>query len=736
MYAEQVKDRRADNSIIILLVKNKSPLPLVRGVNFPYNVHDTLRNTMTDHQKIQQLREQIRYHNVRYHIYDEPEISDRAYDALFAELIALEEQHPELITPDSPTQKLAVSLQKELGEARHHGRLLSLENSYNAEDLYAFDERVKRLLGKPADADIAYLVDPKYDGLSIALTYVDGKFTRAATRGDGEVGEDVTQNIQTIASVPLHLLGTHEGILEVRGEVLMSKASFADLNEKRAAEGQPLFANPRNAAAGSVRQLDPRVTAERNLDIYFYDITYADSYPWATHTEELDFLASSGLRASTPFACANIAEAVAYVHAMESKRAGFPYEIDGLVLRLADAHAFRSLGETGHHPRGAAAYKFPAQEEMTILEGIEIQVGRTGVLTPVAHVQPVEVAGVMVRRATLHNIEGIHRKDVRVGDTIILRRAGDVIPQIVKPVLAKRPSNTVPFSMPMRCPACASTAVQLPEEVALRCINASCPAQIKERLIHFVSKGAMDIDGFGRRSIAMLADAKLLTHFSDIYTLADKQEQVLPLLYEEATLEKKGVLEQSGLFSTMADTQELKRWTNLVASIDASKKQSSDRLLFGLGIRFVGKKLAKVLAESVSSLWDLAQMSKDQLVALPEIGDKVAESILDFFQTESNIEELRRLEAMGLSLQGRAPTLATGPLSGKTFLFTGTLSTRSREEAQKFVEELGGTILSSVSKNLSFLVVGEKPGSKVAKAEKLGVPILSEDQWLAMLEKT
>lgn len=689
---------------------------------------------MSPEARIEELRSLIRYHNVRYYIDDEPEISDREYDRLFEELRTLEEAHPTLLRPDSPTQRLAVEMQKEFGSAEHYGQLLSLENTYNAEDLFAFDARIKKLLQLPADATVDYMVDPKYDGLSIALTFEEGRYVRAATRGDGQVGENVTENIKTIGSVPLHLQGDHEGILEVRGEVLMSKQAFADLNDKRAEQGLSLFANPRNAAAGSVRQLDPRVTAERHLDIYFYDITHAPSFPWLSHEQELDFLRRSGLRASQGTLCHGMEEVLAHIRAMEPRRDAFPYEIDGLVVRLASAEDFRKLGETGHHPRGAVAYKFPAQEEMTVLEAIELQVGRTGVLTPVAHVRPVSVGGVLVSRASLHNHEDITRKDLRVGDTVVIRRAGDVIPQIVKPVLSHRPSDAVAFDLPTTCPSCGAHVVQLPEEVALRCINSSCPAQVTERLIHFVSKQAMDIDGFGRRSMELLTEQGILTHFSDLYTLHTRQREVLPLLYDAGTLEKKGFLQQGDLFAQTQDTTDLKRWHNLISAIEASKSQGSDRLLFGLGIRFVGKKLSRTLACAVPSLWDLGKRTKEELMTLPEVGEKVAESLVDFFATPENIAELRRLEESGLSFAGLTPTEREGILSGKTFLFTGTLGTMTREEAQGLVEQHGGTILSGVSKKLHYLVVGDAPGSKVAKAQALGLPILSESQFLALLQ--
>lgn len=672
-------------------------------------------------QRIEELRKLLRYHNYKYYVEDDPEISDKGYDSLFSELKDLETQHPELITPDSPTQKLAVQLQKEFAQAAHYRPLLSLDNTYNAEDLRAFDERVKRGLKLSPEENIIYDVEPKYDGLSMAVVYRDGRFDRATTRGNGEVGENVTENIKTIASVPLALLGDVPGILEVRGEVIMTKESFARLNEKRTEEGQPLFANPRNAASGSVRQLDPAITAERRLDVVFYDVTFHDHLTWKTHEEELQFLRHSGIKASVAKQCASIDEVIAYVQGMEEKRHSFPFDIDGMVIKVADTGRREELGTTGHHPRGAIAYKFPAQEEVTLLEDIAIQVGRTGVLTPVAHVSPVEVAGVTVSRATLHNLEDIQRKDLRVGDYVVIRRAGDVIPQIVKPLLARRPANSVAFSMPDHCPSCGAAVVQLPEEVALRCVNASCPAQIKERLIHFVSKHAMDIDGFGRRSIELLVDHGLLTSFSDLYTLKDHKDAVLPLLYEAATLEK-GKLE-------------LKRWQNLVDAIDASKKQGLDRLLFGIGIRFVGRKLARTIASHVDSLWDMPGLTRETLTQWDEIGDKVAESLVDFFAMEENLAQLHALEDAGISLKGISTPVpvADGVLAGKSFLFTGTLTTMAREAAASLVEQHGGTVLSSVSKNLGFLVVGEKPGSKVAKAAKLGVPAISEKEFLAML---
>ena len=684
---------------------------------------------MKPQQRIDELRELLRYHNYKYYVEDEPEISDREYDRLFDALKDLEKAHPELITPDSPTQKLRVQVQKEFEPASHYRPLLSLDNTYNPEDLRAFDERVKRFLKLEMDETIIYEVEPKYDGLSMAVVYRDGRYERATTRGDGQTGENVTENIRTISSVPLALLGSVPGILEIRGEVLMTKKSFAHLNEKRADEGMPLFANPRNAAAGSVRQLDPVITAARRLDVVFYDVTYHDHLTWKSHEEELAFLRRAGIKASTAHTCPSIETVIEYIQSMEVKRHDFPFDIDGMVIKVQDTAMREALGTTGHHPRGAIAYKFPAQEEVTLLKEISIQVGRTGVLTPVAKVEPIEVAGVIVSRATLHNLEDITRKDIREGDHVIIRRAGDVIPQIVKAILTKRPKNSKPFTMPDICPSCGSHVVQLPEEVALRCVNASCPAQLKERLIHFVSKHAMDIDGFGRRSIELLVDNGLLQRFSDLYDLKNHAQKVLPLMYDEGTLEKSGAL-QGELFQPTETKHDLKRWQNLVQAIEDSKKQTLDRLLFGIGMRFVGRKLARTLAEHVSDVWELAQTPLEVLIEWEEIGAKVAESIADFFKTEENLAELRRLEAMGISMRGLQVHKKEGPLLGQTYLFTGTLGSMTREAAAAKVEQLGASVVSTVSKNLSFLVVGEKPGSKVAKAQKLGVEMLDETAFL------
>lgn len=689
---------------------------------------------MNVHTRLEELRQLLRYHNYKYHIEDDPEISDREYDRLFDELKELEAKHPELVTPDSPTQKLAIHVQKEFEQASHYRPLLSLDNTYNPDELRAFDERVKRGLKLESDEAIQYEVEPKYDGLSMAVVYRNGRFERATTRGNGEVGENVTENIKTIATIPLALLGEVPGVLEIRGEVIMTKDSFAKLNEKRLEEGTQLFANPRNAAAGSVRQLDPGITACRRLDAIFYDVTYHDHLAWPTHNEELAFLRKAGLKTSSVHVCASIEEVIAYIQSMEDKRHSFPFDIDGMVIKVADSKRREQLGTTGHHPRGAIAYKFPAHEEVTVLEQIGIQVGRTGVLTPVAHVTPVEVAGVTVSRATLHNLEDIQRKDLREGDHVIIRRAGDVIPQIVKAVLAKRPKNSKPFHMPEHCPACGAAVVQLPEEVALRCVNASCPAQIKERLIHFVSKHAMDIDGFGRRSIELLVDNGILLRFSDLYMLHQQASAVLPLLYDESTLEKAGVLQQDLFAVPPTEKQDLKRWTNLLEAIEASKSQGLDRLLFGIGIRFVGRKLAKTLAAEVVDIWELARAPRERLMLWPEVGEKVAESIEDFFKTAENMEELQRLEAQGIAMTGLPKNLVTeGSLAGKSFLFTGTLASLGRDQAAALVEAHGGRVLGSVSKNLNFLVVGEKPGSKVEKAQKLGIPILTEEAFIRII---
>ncbi len=689
--------------------------------------------------RIEELRSLIRYHNQRYHVEDNPEISDKEYDTLFEELLQLEKKYPHLVTSDSPTQRLAVEIQKEFVSAQHFSPLLSLANTYNAEELLEFDERTRRFLGIDQDAPLSYGVELKYDGLSVALVYRDGILERAATRGNGQIGENITANIKTIASLPLKI-ETPLSMIEIRGEVLMSKKAFADLNTSRMDEGLSLFANPRNAASGSVRQLDVSVTAKRKLDLIVYDIiSQSDEMQFSSHEEELRALRSSGLKATDTHICTTIQDVIAYADQVELQRNDFPFEIDGLVIKVLSTAYRERLGATEHHPRGAIAYKFPAQEEVTKLNSIEIQVGRTGVLTPVAHLEPIHVGGVTVSRATLHNMDELEKKDLREGDFVVIKRAGDVIPHVIKPVVERRTGNERPFHMPTICPECQAAVVRLPGEVAFRCINTDCPAQTVLRLIYFVSKDAMDIDGFGKKYVERFVQTGLVRSIADIFTLKYHQEEVAKVLYSEekiAVLQKKNVY-QNSLFSEedTAGAGQMKLLTNVLSSIEEAKNRGLERVITGLGIRYVGKKTAKVLTSSISHISDLYAYTLDDFNNVEGIGPIVAESLYDFFSSDQNRALLGHLEELGVQLRNeQTTTFSSHILQGKTFLFTGTLQTMTREQAEKLVEENGGSIVSGVSGKLSYLVVGEKAGSKLAKAEKLQIQILSENDFLSLLQ--
>lgn len=691
--------------------------------------------------RLTELRTLLRYHNQKYHIEDNPEISDRAYDDLFQELKDLEQQYPEFITPDSPTQKLLIAIQKDFKQAEHKKPLLSLDNTYNAEELREFDVRCKKLAEKEM---LSYVVEQKYDGLSIAVTYVDGVFSRAATRGDGKWGEDVTENIKTIGSIPQSL---QEKIpfLEVRGEVLMTKEIFERLNVMRMEEGSSLFANPRNAAAGAIRQLDPNITASRKLDAIFYDITYSEGLPtFTSHSEELQFLREKGLKVAEDMVCKDMEEVIELSKKMEEMRNDHPFEVDGMVIKVDDVSLYETMGYTEHHPRFAIAYKFKAQEEITKLEDIIIQVGRTGVLTPVAILAPVQLAGVSVSRASLHNMDEVAKLDIRVGDYVLVKRAGEVIPKVIKTIPERRNGSETIFSIPTHCPVCHAHAIRLPEEVAYRCPNLSCPAQIGERLKYFVSKEAMDIDGLGEKYIEAFVSGGLIKTFVDIYYLKDRLSELLPLLYEPEKVKKiteEGLVQQdifgTATVSDLPSKTSLKLLKNLLSSIEASKEKGIDRIFTGMGIKYIGKKTARTITEHVQSLWDLVSMTKEELENIPGVGAKSAESVFDYMQQEENRELLRQLETVGFSFMKKVDVSRNqaGALSGMTILFTGTLTTMTRPEASERAAALGASIADTLTKQVTHLVVGEKAGSKLEKAKKMQITILTEDEFLNLVEK-
>ena len=664
----------------------------------------------TAKKQIAELRERLSYHSYRYYALDSPEISDAEYDRMMVDLRSLEEQHPELITPDSPTQRVGAAPLAEFGTVEHPKPLLSLANVFSDDELLAWHKRISNLVPNQA---MDFVCELKMDGLAVALTYVDGKLMRGATRGDGFRGEDIKQNLRTIKSIPLAVPKNAPRKFEVRGEVYLSKKGFEKLNRERAAEELPLFANPRNAAAGSLRQLDPRVTARRPLDIYIYAIGYIDDPSVkapATHWEMMEYLKSLGFRIS-PYSAktANIDEATRYYHRWCDWREKLDFEADGVVIKVNSLALQETLGAVGHDPRWAVAYKFPAIQATTKLLDIGINVGRTGSLNPYAILEPVSVSGVTIKRATLHNEEDIRRKGLRIGDTVIVQRAGDVIPEIVAPVISKRTGEEKEFVMPDRCPSCGSEVYKSADEAAARCTNASCPAQLHRLVEHFVSRNAMDIDGVGEKIAASLISNGLVKDASDLYYLT--KEQLLTI---------NGIEEKSA--------------NNMLEAIDESKGRSLERLIFALGIRHVGAEIADILANHFGSIDALSQATEEELTQIPAIGPKIAGSIVAFFQKAVNRSIIERLEQAGVALKEREGAKKDLPFKGQQFVLTGTLASFTRSEAETRIKALGGGVGSSVSKKTTYVVAGADPGSKLEKARKLGVKIIGEDEFLKLIK--
>lgn len=653
------------------------------------------------------LKAEVQRHNHLYHTLDRPEISDREYDKLFQELLDLEAQHPELRTIDSPSLRVGGEPLDMFTKRPHRTPMLSLSNTYSVEDLAEFDARVKKALLR--DADVEYFCEPKLDGLAVELIYENGLLVGALTRGDGAVGEDITANIRTIPSVPLRLLGpAAPPLLEVRGEVLMLKDDFLELNKAQEQDEEQVFANPRNAAAGTLRQLDSRITAKRPLRFFGYGSGVIEGAAFKTQESFEDALESWGFamvsshkkfRLRRP--CPNIDAVVEYYLGLEKIRHDLPFEIDGIVVKVNSWALQSDLGMVARSPRWASAAKYQPDQVATVVERIEVQVGRTGVLTPVAVMRPVKVGGVTVTNATLHNAEEVARKDVRVGDTVIIQRAGDVIPEVVSVDLDRRPRNSAPFEMPATCPACSGKTVASEEEVAIRCSNPKCPAVLKESLKHFVGRRAMNVEKLGDKLIDRFVDEGLVASFADLYRL---------------TPEKISKLERQGEKSTQI----------LINSLEKSKQSSLPRLIFGLGIRFVGEQTAKELANHFRTVESFLATSEEELLGIPDVGAKVARSIKDWVDRPAHRKELQELERLGVKA-GSAPK-KEGTLSGLSFLITGTLPVK-RDQAGALIEENGGKLLSSVSSKLSYLVVGEEPGSKLERAEQLGVKILD---WTAL----
>ena len=669
---------------------------------------------------INELRDILRFHEHRYYVLDEPLISDYEYDNLYKDLEKIEAETPELITPDSPTQRVGNSLNKEFVTVPHLVPMLSLENSYNAEDLIEWDKRGRKLINTD---EIEYSVEPKFDGASISLIYENDILVRAATRGDGTKGDDITTNIKQVKSIPLSAKFSDYGIqkIEIRGEVLMTKQSFKKYNEHLVEQGLAPLANPRNAASGSLRMKDPMVVRKRNLEAILYHISYVNGQSSVvnrqlqTHSSSLEMLWQLGFKspAKEKKVLSGIEDVIKFCNDFEKKREDLPYEIDGIVIKVNDVELQQRMGSTTHHPRWAMAFKFKARQATSKLINVEFQVGRTGAITPVAKIDPVPIGGVTVTSISLFNPDVVKEKDVRIGDTVLVERAGDVIPYIVKPLIELRKGTEKKIVFPTKCPVCGDELVKPEGEAVLRCVNINCKAQVVERIIHFVSKDAMDIRSFGAANIIKFYEMGLLKDIPGIYTLG---------------YEKISQLEGFGQRSI----------DNLKTAIYNSKSQSLNRLIFGLGIRYVGEATAKTLAKAVDHLLDFEKFSLEELQNLEDVGIKVAGSIYQFFHLADNIEMVKKLEKLGVNLKNTKKEVEiNGKLDQQTFLFTGSLPTLKRSEAEELVEKNGGRLLGSVSSKLNYLVVGEDAGSKLDKAKKISsIKIISEEEFLKMIQKT
>ncbi|MFE8701319.1 NAD-dependent DNA ligase LigA [Cytobacillus sp. FJAT-54145] len=663
----------------------------------------------TAEKKVKELHTLLNQYNYEYHVLDKPSVPDVEYDRLVKELNQLEEQYPELRTPDSPTQRVGGAPLDLFEKVQHQTSMLSLGNAFNEQDLRDFDRRIRQVVGD----HFSYVCELKIDGLAVSLRYENGLFVQGATRGDGTVGEDITANLRTIRSIPLRINDAVS--IEVRGEAFMPKSSFEALNKVKEEKGEEPFANPRNAAAGSLRQLDPRIAASRNLDIFLYNIADVGETGVVSHSEGLDLLDKLGFKTNKERRrCANIEEVLQYVEGWGEKRPSLPYDIDGIVIKVDSLEQQQELGTTAKSPRWAIAYKFPAEEVVTTLKAIELSVGRTGVVTPTAILEPVRVAGTTVQRASLHNEDLIREKDIKIGDQVVIKKAGDIIPEVVNVLADKRTGDELDFHMPTHCPECESELVRLDGEVALRCINPKCPAQIREGLIHFVSRDAMNIDGLGEKVISQLFAEQLINDVADIYSLT--KEQLLGL-------------ERMGEKSV----------NNLLTAIEASKANSLEKLLFGLGIRHVGAKAAKTLAQQFETMDSLADATKEQLIAINEIGEKMADSIVSFFELEEVSELINELKLAGVNTAYKGPKPVSAAESssifaGKTIVLTGKLEQLTRNEAKEKIEALGGNVSGSVSKKTDILIAGEDAGSKLTKAQDLGIEIWNEERLVEELK--
>ena len=661
--------------------------------------------------RAEELRKRLNQWSREYYVEDKPTVEDYVYDKEYAELVAIEEQYPDLITSDSPTQRVGGKVLEGFEKVTHDIPLYSLNDVFSKEELIAFDQRVQKAVGRVVD----YCCELKIDGLSVSLRYEDGNFVRGATRGDGTVGENITENLKTVRSVPIKLKEPMN--IEVRGECFMPKRSFVQLNQDREAEGKDIFANPRNAAAGSLRQLDSKITAKRNLDTFLY--TVADFGPMQAKTQydALEELEKIGFHTNREKRlCHSIDEVWSYIEEYHDKRVDLPYEIDGIVIKVNEFSLQDQLGFTIKAPRWAAAYKFPPEEVETLIENIEWTVGRTGVVTPTAIMTPVRVAGTTVSRASLHNGDYIKLKDIRLKDTVLIYKAGDIIPEVSQVVLDKRPKDSEEYQLPTHCPVCGSELVHLDEEVALRCINPKCPAQMKEGLNHFVSRNAMNIDGLGPRVLEQMYDKKLVADVADLYKLTEEELLTLDKIKEKSA-------------------------NNILTAIDNSKDNSVERLIFGLGIRHVGAKAAKILAEHFGDLETLSKSDYESIIALDTIGDIIADSVVTYFSNAEVNELMNELKQAGVNFEYKGLRNAQlqeveSPFKEKTVVLTGKLTRFTREEAKETIENLGGKVTGSVSKKTDIVVAGEDAGSKLTKAQELGIEVWTEDQMADALAKS
>ncbi|MGF7429725.1 NAD-dependent DNA ligase LigA [Thermoanaerobacterium thermosaccharolyticum] len=659
---------------------------------------------MTIEERIKELKDKLNHHNYMYYVLDRPEISDYEYDMMMRELIKLEEEHPEFKTPDSPTQRIGGEPIKEFEPFTHVVVMQSLANAFTEGELRDFDRRVRSSVG-----DVEYVVELKIDGLSVELIYENGIFTIGSTRGDGYVGENVTNNLKTIKSIPLRLKDNLN--LIVRGEVFMPRASFEKLNEERELNGESLFANPRNAAAGSLRQLNPKITAKRDLDIFVFNLQRIEGVELKTHVEALEFLKEQGFKVSPHLKkCKNIDEVIEDINYIRTIRDSLPYDTDGAVVKVNDLEKREILGSTVKDPRWAIAFKYPAERQKTKVKDIIVQVGRTGALTPTAILEPVKIAGSIVSRATLHNEDYIKEKDIRIGDTVIIQKAGEVIPEVVSVVVEDRKGHEKYFNMPDTCPECGATTVRLPGEAVTRCTGLNCPAKLKRGIIHFASKDAMDIDGLGPAVIGQLLDNHLIHNIADLYYL--KYDDLIKL-------------------DRMGD----KSVKNLLNAIEESKGRDLDRVIFGLGIDLIGSKAASILANHFKTMDSLEEASFDELTNIEEVGPKMADSIIAFFKEKQNKEILDKLKEAGVNMVKKKSENTSNIFDGLTFVLTGTLSNYTRDEAKQLIEERGGKVTGSVSKKTNYVVAGTDPGSKLSKAQQLGVKVIDEEEFENMLKQ-